>query len=136
MSEDAPNNKSEKKKDAKANDSKPSDRIVQIMPATGWRAFEFTQDEAGKTESREVAVVGWGLRENGEVSILVSHPNASDGHAAISISDAPSFLGEREGNKVAHYQAVAPNQDLAEVTKEAEFILGFLRSKQPPKPKV
>jgi hypothetical protein len=129
MAEDTPNNKSEN------NLSKTTDRIIQIMPAPGWRAFEFTQDEAGKTESREVPVVGWGLRESGDVSILVSHPNASDGHAVISISDAPSFLEDKAGNKVVHYQAVAPNQDMAEVTKEAEFILGFLRSKQPPKPK-
>jgi hypothetical protein len=135
MSEDTPNNKSENSAgDSKKNNSKATDRIVQMMPAVGWRVLKFTQDESGKTESKEVPVVGWGLQESGKLSILVSHPNASDGHAAISISDVPSYLGEKDGNKLVHYQAVAPNQEISEATKEAEFILGFLRSKQPPKP--
>jgi hypothetical protein len=108
-------------------------RVIQIMPAVGWRVFKFTQDESGKTESKEVPVIGWGLQESGNVSILVSHPSASDGHAAISISDAPSYLQGKDGNMLVHYQAVAPNQEISEVTKEAEFILGFLRSKQLPK---
>jgi hypothetical protein len=128
---------SENKTDNKTGDKTEngtSKRVIQIMPAVGWRVFKFTQDESGKTESKEVPVIGWGLQESGNVSILVSHPNASDGHAAISISDAPSYLQDKDGNVLVHYQAAAPNQEISEVTKEAEYILSFLRSKQPPKP--
>ena len=127
---------SENKTDNKTGDKTEngtSKRVIQIMPAVGWRVFKFTQDESGKTESKEVPVIGWGLQESGNVSILVSHPNASDGHAAISISNAPSYLQDKDGNVLVHYQAAAPNQEISEVTKEAEFILSFLRSKQPPK---
>jgi purine nucleosidase len=129
MSENKTDNKTGSKTENNA-----GKRVIQIMPAVGWRVLKFTQDESGKTESKEVPVIGWGLEESGNVSILVSHPNASDGHAAISISEVPSYVEDKNGNMLVHYQAVAPNQEISEVTKEAEFILGFLRSKQPPKP--
>jgi len=123
--------------------NQPNDRIIQIMPAEGWRAYEFTQDEAGKTEVLEVAVVGWGLRDNGQVSLLINAPNGPNGSGAMSITDYPIFSVERYRDKTLHYQAVAPFQKLEDFKEEAEFILKFMRSagntvkmKTPESPKV
>ncbi len=113
---------------SKSSDGTPTNRVTQILPATGWRAYEFTQDESGKTENREIPVIGWGLQENGVVTLLIAHPGESFGRAAMSIADIPSNLGEKYKNKVVHYQAVAPTQELADVKKEADFVLGFLRA--------
>jgi hypothetical protein len=109
-------------------------RVIQIMPAEGWRVFEFTQDQAGKTEILEVAVVGWGLRDTGQVSLLISLPNGSSGYNAMSINDYPVLSVERYRNKTLHYQAVAPFQKLEDVKEEAEFILKFMRTNGNPPP--
>jgi hypothetical protein len=109
-----------------------SNRVTQIMPAVGWRVFEFSQDEAGKAVNQEIPVIGWGLRNDGTVSLLISHPNESNGRAAMSISEISSGLEDKYPNKVFHYQAVAPFQELADVAKEAEFVLGFLRANKAP----
>src|SRR5271154_4914867 len=101
MSEDKTNDK----KNGNKTENETSKRVIQIMPAIGWRVFKFTQDESGKTESKEVPVIGWGLQESGNVSILVTHPNASDGHAAIGISEAASYVEDKNRNTLVHYQA-------------------------------
>jgi hypothetical protein len=105
-----------------------SGKVVQIMPAAGWRVFEFTQDEGGKIETKEVPVMGWGLRENGEVSLLISDPNSEQGYSVMSISERPSYLDERYRNKVVHYQAVASFQELPQVAPQARYILQVRRS--------
>ncbi len=114
------------------NQANANNRVIQIMPAVGWRVFEFTQDEASKTVSREMPLIGWGLRGDGTVSLLISHPNESNGRAAMSITEVPSGLEDKFPNKVFHYQAVAPFQEIADVTKEAEFVLNFLRTNKAP----
>jgi len=103
-------------------------KVIQIIPAVGWRVFEFTQDEGGKIETKEIPVIGWGLRESGEVSLLISHPNNEEGYGVMSISERPSYLDERYRNKVVHYQAVAPFQELSQVAAQARHILQVRRS--------
>jgi hypothetical protein len=103
-------------------------KIIQLMPAAGWRAFEFTQDEAGNIETKEVPVIGWGLRESGDVSLLIADPNDENGYAVMSICERPSYKDERYRNKVVHYQAVAPFQELPEVAPRARSILQVSRS--------
>ena len=103
-------------------------QVIQIMPAVGWRAYEFTQDEAGKTEIKEIPVIGWGLRESGSISLLIPHPNEEDGYGVMSIRERPAFLDERYRNKVLHYQAVAPFRELSEVAHQAESILRVRRN--------
>jgi hypothetical protein len=105
-----------------------SGKLIQIMPAVGWRVFEFTQDERGKIETKEIPVIGWGLRENGEVSLLISDPNNEQGYSGMSISERPSYLDERYRNKVVHYQAVASFQELSQVAPQARHILQVRRS--------
>jgi hypothetical protein len=124
-------------------DAQPKDRVIQIMPAAGWRVFEFTQDAAGKAEMLEVAVIGWGLRDNGGISLLLSSPEGANGSGAISIDDYPVRSVERYRNKTLHYQAVGPFQKIEDFKEEAEFILKFMREQgntvkmnttEPPKP--
>jgi hypothetical protein len=103
-------------------------RVIQIIPAAGWRAFQFSHGEDGNLNSKEVAVIGWGLRDDGNVSLLIPHPNKSSGHAAVSIEDVPASIGEKSDHKFVHYQAISPFQEPADAEKEAQFVLSFVSS--------
>ncbi|MGB2628047.1 MAG: hypothetical protein WAK20_14770 [Candidatus Acidiferrum sp.] len=103
-------------------------RIVQIIPAAGWRVFEFTQNLCGQLSNREVPVIGWGLQENGNTSLLIPHPNESIGHAVVSIADAPASVGQRDSLKAVHYQAITPFEDPTEAETKAQFVLNFVGS--------
>ena len=103
-------------------------RIIQVIPAPGWRVFEFSQGPDGNLSNREVPVIGWGLQENGNASLLIPHPNESNGHAIVSIADAPPTLGEKDALKSVHYQAITPFEVPAEAEAKAQFVLHFVSS--------
>jgi hypothetical protein len=103
-------------------------RIIQVISAPGWRVFEFSQDPDGKLTNREVPVIGWGLQENGNASLLIPHPSQSNGHAIVSIADAPPSLGEKDALKSVHYQAITPFQLPADAEAKAQFVLHFVSS--------
>ena len=110
--------------------NKPEDkaRITQIIPAFGWRVYEFSQGDGGKLTSKEVPVIGWGLQDNGDISLLIPHPNEPSGHAVISINDAPASVGQKCDLKFIHYQAISPFQHPSDAEREAQFVLNFVSS--------
>jgi len=119
----------ENKTHDKAQNTPPNgSRVIQIIPASGWRVFEFSQNAGGELASGEVPVIGWGLQENGNTSLLIPHPNESNGHAVVSITDEPASVGERKSLKFVHYQAITPFQEPSDAEAKAHFVLNFVSS--------
>ena len=90
-------------------------RIIQIMPAPGWRCWRCNKTSKEEVTFTEVGVIGWALFETGAVELLMTTNTTNPGSGGAM----QTLLKANDTAHVAEcYESTFNNAELTEKEKQ------------------